>query len=158
MTSKEDSIILGKIFCDDNNQKRKSWACLGQTCSRLLIVFLSQLLVILLIILGCFRRIHLQKLLTNPLFWWESFALQQDTFPSHQDYDQVNFYKKYILYNIGSSLRDGKVTTYLELAWELEPLQPFKQNSTTFTFSTNSLRHFMMLCKKILKVTSLFNV
>ena len=29
MTDQEDNIILGKIAFDDNNQKRKSWACLG---------------------------------------------------------------------------------------------------------------------------------
>ena len=41
MTDQEDNINLGKIVFDDNNQERKSWACLGQTCSRSLIVFLS---------------------------------------------------------------------------------------------------------------------
>ena len=61
MTDQEDNINLGKIVFDDNNQERKSWACLGQTCSRSLIVFLSQLFVILLIIFGCFWRIHLSK-------------------------------------------------------------------------------------------------
>ena len=61
MTDQEDNIILGKIVFDDNNQERKSWACLGQTCSRSLIVFLSQLFVILLIIFGCFWRIHLSE-------------------------------------------------------------------------------------------------
>ena len=45
MTDQEDNINLGKIVSDDNNQERKSWACLGQTCSRSLIVFLSQLFV-----------------------------------------------------------------------------------------------------------------
>ena len=50
MTDQEDNINLGKIVFDDNNQERKSWACLGQTCSRSMIVFLSQLFVILLII------------------------------------------------------------------------------------------------------------
>ena len=38
MTDQEDSFILGKIVSDDSNQKGKSWACLGQTCSRSLIV------------------------------------------------------------------------------------------------------------------------
>ena len=61
MTDQEDNLYLGKIVFDDNNQERKSWSCLGQTCSRLLIVFLSQLFVILLIIFGCFWRIHLSK-------------------------------------------------------------------------------------------------
>ena len=40
--------------------------------------------------------------------------MQQDTFYPHLDIEQVNFYKKKRLYIIGSSLRDGKVTTYLQ--------------------------------------------
>ena len=31
MTDEEDIFILGKIVFDDNNQERKSWACLKQT-------------------------------------------------------------------------------------------------------------------------------
>ena len=54
MTDQEDNINLGEIVFDDNKQERKSWACLGQTCSRSLIVFLSQLFVIFLMISGCF--------------------------------------------------------------------------------------------------------
>ena len=59
MADQEDNINLGKIVFYDNNQERKSWACLGQTCSRSLIVCLSQLFVNVLIIFGCFWRIHL---------------------------------------------------------------------------------------------------
>ena len=61
MTDQQDNINLGKIVFDDNNQEGKSWACLGQTCSRSLIVCLSQLFVIFLIIFGCFWIIHLSK-------------------------------------------------------------------------------------------------
>ena len=45
MTDQEDNINLGKSVFDDNNQERKSSSCLGQTCSRSQIVFLSQLFV-----------------------------------------------------------------------------------------------------------------
>ena len=69
MTDQEDNINLDKIVFDDNNQERKSWACLGQTCSRSLIVFLSQLFVILLIIFGCFWRIHLSKNCDESTVW-----------------------------------------------------------------------------------------
>ena len=41
MTDQEDNINLGKIVFDDNQQERKSWACLGQKTSRSLIVLLS---------------------------------------------------------------------------------------------------------------------
>ena len=38
MTDQEDNFNLGEFIFDDNNQGRISWACLGQTCSRSLIV------------------------------------------------------------------------------------------------------------------------
>ena len=69
MTELEDKINLDKIVFDDNNQERKSWSGLGQTCSRSLIVFLSQLFVILLIIFGCFWGIHLSKTCDETTVW-----------------------------------------------------------------------------------------
>ena len=71
MTDQEGNIILGETVFDDNNQERKSWGCLGQTCSRSLIVFLSQLSVILLIIFGCYWRIHLSKTSHESTVWVE---------------------------------------------------------------------------------------
>ena len=71
MSDQEDNNDLGKIVCDDNNQERKSWPCLGQTCSRFLIVSSSQLSVILLIIFGCFWRIHLSKTCDESTVWVE---------------------------------------------------------------------------------------
>ena len=61
MTDKEDIVNLDKIVFDDNNQERESWSCLGQSCSRSLIVFLSHFFVIVLIIFGCCWRKHLSK-------------------------------------------------------------------------------------------------
>ena len=69
MTDQEDNTNLGKNVFDDNNQDRESWACLGKTCSRLLIVFLSQLFVFLLIFFGCFWRIHLSKTCDESTVW-----------------------------------------------------------------------------------------
>ena len=69
MTDQEENINLGKIVFDDNNQERKSWSCSGQTCSRSFIVFLSQLFVILLIIFGCFWRIHLSETCDESTVW-----------------------------------------------------------------------------------------
>ena len=80
MTDQEDSINLGKIIFDDNNQERKSWACLGQTRSRSLIVFLSQLFVILLIIFGCFWRIHLSKTCDESTVWVGNFRIAAEYF------------------------------------------------------------------------------
>ena len=83
MTDQEDNTNLCKIVFDDNNQERKSWACLGQTCSRSLIVFLSQLFVILLIIFGCFWRIHLSKTSDESTVWVRICAVRKDTFYLH---------------------------------------------------------------------------
>ena len=69
MTDPEDNINLGKIVFDDSNQERKSWACLGQTCSRSLIVFLYQLFVILLIIFGWFWKSHFSKTCDESTVW-----------------------------------------------------------------------------------------
>ena len=69
MTDQEDNINLGENVFDDSNQERKSWACLGQTYSRSLIVFLFQLFVILLIIFGCFWRIHPSKPCDESTVW-----------------------------------------------------------------------------------------
>ena len=80
MTDEEDNITLGKFVFDNNNQERKSWACLGQTCSRPSIVFLSQPFVILLIIFGCFCRIHFLKTCDESVFGLEFCAVRQDKF------------------------------------------------------------------------------
>ena len=68
MTDQEE-FNLGKKVFDDNNQERISWACLGQICSTSLIVFLSQLFVILLIIFGCLWRIHFSKICDESTVW-----------------------------------------------------------------------------------------
>ena len=69
MTDQEDNINLGEFVFDDNNQEGKSWACLGQTCSRSLIVFLCQLFAIFLIIFGCFWRISPSKTCDESTVW-----------------------------------------------------------------------------------------
>ena len=69
MTELEDKNNLDEIVSDDNNQERKFWSGLGQTCSRSLIVFLSQLFVILLIIFGCFWRIRVSKTCDESTVW-----------------------------------------------------------------------------------------
>ena len=71
MTVQEENINLGKPVLDDNNQERNLWACLAQSCSRTLIVFLSQLFEILLIIFDCFWRIHHSKTCDEPTVWVE---------------------------------------------------------------------------------------
>ena len=113
MTDQKKSYILGKIVSDNNNQERKSWPSLGQTCSRFLIVVLSQLFVILLIYSVCFWTIRLWKLVTNPLYGWEFCAVKQDTFYPHQDWEQVIFYKNcYFVSLAGHSETGNSQFTY----------------------------------------------
>ena len=121
MTDQVDKIILGKIVFDDNNQERKSWACLGQTCSRSLIVFRSQLFVILVIIQVAVGEFIFQKLVKNPLFGWEVCVVQQDTFTLTKAMKKLMSKKNAHHCIIGRSLQDGKVTIYLQLApkWNL---------------------------------------
>ena len=69
MPDHTDNINLDKIVFDDQNVERRSWSCLGQTCSRSLIVFLSQFFVILLIVCGGFWRIHLAKTCDESTVW-----------------------------------------------------------------------------------------
>ena len=64
-----DNIKLDKIVFDDQNFERRLWSCLGQTCSRSLIAFLSQFFVLLLIIWGRFWRIHLAKICDESTVW-----------------------------------------------------------------------------------------
>ena len=52
-----------------NLVERILWSCFGQTCSWSLIVFLSQIFVLLLIICGCFWRIHLAKTCNKSRVW-----------------------------------------------------------------------------------------
>ena len=117
MTDQEDNINLGKNVFDDNNQERKSWACLGQTCTRSLIVFLSQFFVILLIkaSLDAFGEFTFQKLVTNQQFVLEFCVVWLDTFYPHQDYEQVNFHKKSSLYFTGWTFRNWKIAAFSQL-------------------------------------------
>ena len=69
MFDQEDINNLSKISFDDKNQEKKSWSCLGQTCSRSLVVFLSQHFYIFLIIFDCFRTNHLSETCDESTAW-----------------------------------------------------------------------------------------
>ena len=64
-----DNINLDKIVFDDQNVEGRLWSCLGQTCSRSLIVILSKFFVKHLITCGCFWRIHLAKTCDESTVW-----------------------------------------------------------------------------------------
>ena len=69
VTDQEDYINLGETVFNDNNLERKSFSCLEQTCSRSLIVFLSQLSVILYKYLDFFWSFHHSKTSEEPIVW-----------------------------------------------------------------------------------------
>ena len=150
MTDQEENINLGKIVFDDNNQDKKSWSCLRQTCSRSLIVFLSQLFVIFLSSSVAFGEITFQKLVTSQLSGLEFCVLQQDTICPHQDYEQVNFYKKSSLYSNGWSLRNWKIAVDLQLAKR----GTFQTKFDKIYSFINFLNLFTLLCKKKSKISS----
>ena len=111
MNDQEDKNHLGKNEFDDNDQERRSWDCLGQTCSWPLLVFLW----FCSLSLVAFEEFIFRKLVTNQLFGWKFCAGQQDTFYPHQNYEQVSLYKKSRLFIIGRCIRDGKATTCLQV-------------------------------------------
>ena len=119
MTDQEDNINLGKIVFDDNNQERKSWACLGQTCSRSLIVLLSQLFCHFVNHLWFLWRIHLSKISDQSTVWVGILCSAAGYILPSPDYEQVNFYKKSSLYFIGWSFRNWKIAADLQLAKSL---------------------------------------
>ena len=69
MPDHTDSIKMDKNVFDDQNVEMRLWSCLGQTCYRSLIVFLSQFFVILLHVSDCFRRILLAKACDESTLW-----------------------------------------------------------------------------------------
>ena len=69
MANQAGQINLDIIVFDENNSEIKSWSCIGHSCPRSLIVFLSQFFVILLVILGSFWRIHLSKSCDESTVW-----------------------------------------------------------------------------------------
>ena len=101
MPDHTDKINLDKIVFVDQNVEKRSWSGLGQTCSRSLIVFLSQFFVKLLIVCGCFWRIHLTKTCDEYAVWVGILCSAAGYIYFHQSYERVNFYKKPKLYISG---------------------------------------------------------
>ena len=129
-SSKENN-NLGKIVFDYNNQAKNSWACLGQTCSRSLIVFPPQLNVILLIIFGCFWRIHPSKTCDASTVWF-------GVLPSSKLL--TSFFLQKIESLLRRSFRNWKITAYLQLAENWNISTKVSQNSVFLSSFPTSLR------------------
>ena len=65
MIDQEDNTNLGECVLDDNNQV----GLFGTNLFQIFNLVLSQLLMILLIIFGCFWRIHLSKICGESTVW-----------------------------------------------------------------------------------------
>ena len=153
MPDHTDNINLDNIVFDDQNFERRLWSCLGRTCSRSLIVFLSQFFVILLIICGSFWRIHLAKTCDESTVWvgilcntagyilpspklWTSYFLQNSIFIS-----------------LVRPSDSGK--TYLIHEWlKVGTIQPKFDK----IYYINTLNHSVMSYKQKMINLSLFNV
>ena len=72
--------------------------------------------------------------MTNQLFGLEFFVVRQDIFYPHQDYEQVNFYKKSSLYFIDWFFRNWKIAADLQLVinWNIEFIDSLKNNGTKY--------------------------
>ena len=149
MTDQIDKNTLDRNVFDDNNHERKSWTCSGTSCCRSFILFFSNCLSSCWLAMVDSGEIISYTLQTNQLFEWEFCVVQQDTFYSHQNYEQVSFCKKPRLYIFGRSDGDGIITTYLQMAENLN--LPIK---TWHIFFVNTLSHFTRLCIKRLKYSS----
>ena len=90
--------------------------------------------------LVAFGEFTIQKLVKNQLFGLEFCAVRQDTFYPHQDYEQVNFYKKSSLYFIGLSSRNWKKAAYLQLAKKWNISTKVRQNLLFLSTFPTSLR------------------
>ena len=150
VTDQQDNINPENVFFDDNSQERKSWSCLQQTSSRSLIVFLSQLFVIIIIIFGCFWTIHLSRpccestvrvgilcstagcKLPSPSLWTSWFLQKMHLYRAvHPRGASHNFFTN------------------------ASKLERFKQNLTNYTFFN---QHSQSLYRKKMIVSSLFKV
>ena len=152
MTQLEDKIYLDNIVFGDNNPERKAWSCLGQTCSRSLIVFLSQLFVDLLIIFGCFC-IRLSETCDESTVWVEILCTA-----ARYILLSASLWTKSFLQKIESLFPwlvppKLKYRNWFTNGWTLEH---FNQILTKITFSINNPNLFTMFYKKKSKILSLY--
>ena len=65
----DNPINLGNLVFDNNNLERSSWKCLGRSCNRSLVVFLSQFLVNLIILACAIFRITVATTCEETTVW-----------------------------------------------------------------------------------------
>ena len=155
MPDHTDNINLDNFVFDDQNVERRLWYCLGQTCFRSSIDFLSQFDVILLIICGCFWRIHLGKTCDESTVWVGILCSAAEYILTSPKLWTSYFLQKTALLQLSLDPAILAKRTWYMSGWKLEHFNP---SLTKSIFSINTLNHSMMLCKKKLIVLSLFKV
>ena len=147
MPDHTNNINLDKIVSDDQKVGRGSWSCLGQTCSRSVVVFLSQFYEILLIICVCFWRIHLAKTCDESTIWVGTLCSAAGYILPSPKIRTSNFSKKPHFYISGWTHRfwQNVLDTWVVESWNSSTQN--WQNLFIF-FSNNTLNHSMMSCKK----------
>ena len=142
MTDQEVVIDTVQNFFDDSNQKRRLCACLGQNCSRSSIEFLSKILwfclySLLLLENSSFKNLWQINCLVGTFVYcsWVHYTLTKNM--------NNLILQKSNLHIIGRSVRDGQVTTYLQLVqtWNIST----KIWHSYFIITRN---HCTMLCWK----------
>ena len=87
-----------------------------------------------------------QKFVTNQLFGLEVRAVRQDIFYLHQDYEQVNFYKKSSLYSLVGPSETGK-SQFIYNWLKIGTFQPKSDN--IYFFSQHSQPLYDIMQKEI---------
>ena len=91
--------------------------------------------------------------MTNQLFVWKMFVVQQDVFFVHQHYDNFSFTKKRLFVSSVGPFGAGiSQLVYIWLKLGTYQIKFFDK------FFINTLSNFVMLCKKRLNISSLFKV
>ena len=146
MPDHTDNINWDKVVYDDQNVERRYWSCLGQTCFRSLIVFLSQIFVILLIVCGWCWRISLTETCDESTVWVGIVCKAAGyILPSPKFWTSLFLQKTAFLFLWLDRAILAKRTWYIS-GWKLEHFHP---KLTLFIFSINNLNHSMMSCKKL---------
>ena len=115
MPDHTDNTNLDKIVFEDRNVEGRLWSSLRQTCSRFLIVSLSQFFVVLVAICGSFWLIQLAKTCDESTVRVGILCSAKDTFYLDQNCEQGNFYKNRIFISLVGPSVSGK--THLIQEW-----------------------------------------
>ena len=153
-TDQEGKINLGKNVFDDNNQEKKLWSRLGQTCSRSSFVFLTQLFVILLNLFGCSWKIHVSKICErinclggNFMYCsWIPFTFNKTM------NNLISSKSRVFISLVGSSETANSQLTYNWLK-----IASIQQKLDKIYFISSTRSHLTMLCKKMI-ISSLFRM